>query len=257
MEPIWTPSQKQKKESNIQRFINFINEEHRLTLDSYFDLYDWSIKNVPEFWYSIWKFTDIRASKAPREVVDNLNKFPSANWFPDAELNFAENLLRHKDEHLALIFKGETKKYQKLTYNKLYNTVIRLAHSLKELDIEHGDLICGYMPNIIETPIAMLASTSIGATWASCGAELGSQTVIDRLNQINPKILFASDGYLYKGKSFNSLDKIKETIKGIPSLEKIVICPYIKENPDITDIPNSILLSDFVGNKNVNESEYL
>jgi acetoacetyl-CoA synthetase len=137
----------------------------------------------------MWEFGAIKASHGYDEVIDDISKFPGARWFKGASLNFAENLLRHRDEHLAFIFKGETQKSAQMTYAEVYSSVARLARSLREMGVTSGDRVCAYMPNLIETTMAMLAATSIGATWASCGAELGTQAALDRLGQIEPNLI--------------------------------------------------------------------
>ncbi len=245
-ELLWQPSEENIKQANMTRFINFVNEKHGLEISSYTQLYNWSIENIPDFWAAMWEFGGIKASHGYSKVVDDLNKFPGAKWFIGAKLNFAENLMRYRDTHVAFIFKGETRKSDRVTYAELYSSVARLAKSLREIGVSPGDRVCAYMPNLIETAIAMLASTSIGAIWASCGAELGTQAALDRLCQIEPKVLFTADGYFYKGKTFNTLLKAEKVARGIPSLEKVIVVPYVKVKPDISSIPNSVHYNDFL-----------
>jgi len=244
--PLWIPSQKRVKQANITRFINFVNKKHGLKIGSYDQLYKWSIENIPDFWADMWKFGCIKASREYDQVVDDLGKLPGAKWFAGARLNFAENLLKYKDEHLAFIFKGETQKSARITYAELYDSVARLAEALRKIRVTHGDRVAAYMPNIMETAIAMLATTSIGAIWSSCGTELGPKAVVDRFSQIDPKVLFVVAGYPYKGKTFNVLANVEEIAKEVTSLEKIVVVPYVEEKPDISHIPNSVFYSDFI-----------
>lgn len=243
--PLWVPSEENIKYANVTRFINLVNEKHGLKIDSYNQLYKWSIEHIPEFWEAMWEFGEIKASRKYNVVVDDLSKFPGARWFVGARLNFAENLLRYKDNHLAFIFKGETQKSTCMSYTELYDAVACLAKPLREIGVTSGDRVAAYMPNIMETAIAMLAATSIGAIWSSCGTELGPGAVVDRLGQIEPKVLFAVDGYPYKGKIFNVLPRLEKIVEGVPSLEKIVIVPYMEEKPNISHIRNSILYNDF------------
>ena len=245
-EPLWEPSEERKNQANITRFIDFVNGEHSLEMDSYFQLYDWSIENIPDFWAAMWEFGEIKASQGYDEVVDDLSKFPGAKWFSGARLNFAENLLRYRDDHLAFIFKGETRKSTTMTYAELYDTVARLAKSLREIGVAPGDRVVGYMPNLIETAVAMLAATSIGATWASCATDLGPPAALDRLGQVEPKVLFTADGYFYKDKHFGTLANAAEVAKGIPSLEKVIVASYATEKPDISPIPNAVHYEDFL-----------
>ncbi|MGB9905641.1 MAG: AMP-binding protein, partial [Desulfotomaculales bacterium] len=180
-QPLWVPSEERKRQANITRFTALVNEKYGLHLDSYAELYSWSVENIPAFWATMWEFANIKASRGYDAVVDDLTKFPGAKWFPGARLNFAENLLRHRDDRLAFIFRGETQKTARLTYAQLYDKVARLAVSLKELGVSPGDRVAAYMPNLIETAVAMLAATSIGAVWSSCATDIGPQAALDRL----------------------------------------------------------------------------
>ncbi|MGC8811888.1 MAG: acetoacetate--CoA ligase, partial [bacterium] len=205
-----------------------------------------SIENIPDFWARMWDFAGIKASRGYNQVVDDVKKMPGAKWFAGAYLNFAENLLRYRDDHLAFIFKGETQKYRQMSYRELYFTVARLAKSLREIGVKPGDRVVAYMPNLMETAIAMLAATSIGAVWSSCATDIGSQAALDRLGQVEPKVLFTVNGYYYKGKIFNSLVNAAEVAKGIPSLNKVVVTAYTDEKPDLKHIPNAIWFEDFL-----------
>lgn len=247
--PLWIPSEERVRQANITKFIEFVNRKFDLSISTYDQLYKWSVENIPSFWAAVWEFAGIKASRTYDIVVDDLNKFPGARWFIGARLNFAENLLRYRDNQLAFIFKSEDGKYRKLTYSELYNAVSRLVKPLRELGVSAGDRVVAYMPNIIETPIAMLASTSIGAIWSSCGAELGPNAVLDRFGQINPKILFTVDGYPYKGKIFNILPNVEKIAKGIPSLEKVIIIPYISEKPKIDNIPKAVHYDEIISSE--------
>ncbi|MDI6904333.1 MAG: acetoacetate--CoA ligase [Candidatus Bathyarchaeia archaeon] len=244
--PLWVPSEERKKRANITRFISFVNKKHGLEVDSYDQLYKWSIENVSEFWEAMWEFGEIKASRGYDVVVDDLGKFPGAKWFVGARLNFAENLLRYRVDHLAFILRGETRKSARMTYAGLYDSVARLAKPLREVGVGSGDRVAAYMPNLMETAVAMLAATSIGAIWSSCGTELGPGAVVDRLGQIEPKVLFTVDAYPYKGEIFNVLPRLEKITKGVPSLEKIIVVPYMKEKPDIRHVPNSVPYNDFI-----------
>lgn len=243
---LWKPSEELIRKANITRFIEFVNKKYGLKIDSYAQLYDWSVENIPDFWAAMWEFGEVIASRGYDKVVDDLSKFPGAKWFVGARLNFAENLLRYRDNHTAFIFRGENRKSARMTYAELYAQVGRLANSLRKMGIRPGDRVVAYMPNLMETAIAMLAATSIGATWASCGAELGAPAALDRLGQIEPKVLFTADGYWYKGKTFNTLPKAEKVAKEIPSLEKVVVVSYVQEKPHISSIPNAVNYKDFL-----------
>ncbi len=244
--PLWRPSEDQIRNANITRFIQYVNGKHGTKLRTYQDLYEWSIESIPEFWARMWEFADIRASRNYDEVVDNVGKMPGAKWFSGARLNFAENLLRYRDDRPAFVFKGETQKYSRMTYRELYSTVARLAKSLREAGIQPGDRVVGYMPNMIETAIAMLAAASVGAVWSSCATDIGAQAALDRLGQVEPKILFTVNGYYYKGKVFSSLANAAEVARGIPSLKKVVVVSYTDDAPDLRSVPNSVGYEDFL-----------
>src|SRR4030042_1688305 len=244
--PLWAPSQDQIKNANMKRYIEFVNRKYGKKFKTFDDLYQWSVDSIPDFWASIWEFAGVIASKKWDRVVDDLKKFPGTTWFPGARLNFAENLLRYRDDRLAFIFKGETQKYSTMTYRELYHTVARLAKSLREIGIKPGDRVAGYMPNMMETAIGMLAATSIGAVWSSCATDIGPQAALDRLGQIEPKVLFSVDGYFYKAKPFNTLGNVAEVAKAIPSLKRVIIVSYTGTKPDIGDIPHAVHYEDFL-----------
>jgi acetoacetyl-CoA synthetase len=244
--PLWQPSEELIRNSNMTRFMETVNRHYLTSFTGYFDLYNWSVTEITQFWEAVWDFVGIKASKKYTEVVDDLSMFPGTNWFPGAELNFAENLLRYRDDKTAFVFKRETSEPRSITYEELYHTVGRLADALRSQRVNRNDRVVAYMPNMTETAIAMLASTSIGATWASCGAELGVQAVIDRFSQIAPKVLFAVDGYLYKNKTFDIMAQVKSVAEAVPSIERVVIVPYISETPAISNVPNAILYDEFI-----------
>jgi len=244
--PLWSPSEEWIKKANVSRFIDYVNGKQGKKLKTHADLYQWSIESTPDFWARMWEFADIKASRGYDQVVDSLRRMPGAKWFSGARLNFAENLLRYRDDRLAFIFKGETQKYARMTYRELYTTVARLAKSLRQLGVEPGDRVAAYMPNMMETAIAMLAATSMGAAWSSCATDIGSQAALDRLGQIEPKVLFTVNGYYYKGKAFSSVGNAAEVAKGIPSLRKVVVASYPDEKPELSQIPNAVRWEDFL-----------
>jgi acetoacetyl-CoA synthetase len=250
---LWIPSDKRIQNANMTRFIKYVNDRYDKHFTDYFELYDWSINSIADLWESVWDFVEIKASSKYDKVVEDLDKFPGAKWFPGAKLNFAENLLRYRDTKIAFAFKCETKPPVYMTYKEVYQAVARLAGALREGGVTAEDRVVGFMPNIMETAIAMLAATSTGATWASCGSELGIQAVIDRFSQIKPKVLFTVDGYLYKNKPFNMLADVKEIVNAIPSIENVVIVPYVNGNPNITGIPRAVLYTDLLARSTKDE----
>jgi len=244
--PLWVPSDERKQEANITRFIDEVNAKYGLNLKTYAELYQWSIENIPDFWAEMWDFADIKSSRRYEQVVDDLKKFPGAKWFSGARLNFAENLLRYRDDQLAFIFIGETQTSKRMTYAGLYDSVARLARSLKESGVGVEDRVVGYMPNLIETAIGMLAATSLGATWSSCATDIGPGAAIERLGQVEPRVLITADGYFYKGKVFDTLTHAAEVACGIPSLQKVIVVSYVNERADISQIPNAVHYDDFL-----------
>lgn len=244
---LWEPSKKWIKNAEVSLFIEFVNKKFKRNIKGAKELYQWSIDNIEEFWEAMWDFGGIIASQKYDKVVEDLSVFPGTKWFPGAKLNFAENLLKYKDNQFAFIFQGESKKTELITYENLNKQVARLAKSLREIGINVGDRVVSYIPNLIETPTAMLATTAIGAVWASCGAELQASAVVDRFGQIEPKVLFTVDGYYYRDKVFDTIPNIKEVVEAIPSIEKVVVVSYISEGkPDISSIPNAIHWDDFI-----------
>jgi acetoacetyl-CoA synthetase len=248
--PLWVPSEERKRQANITRFMNVVNAQHNLNFESYNELYRWSIENIPAFWAAMWDFAEIRNSRGYNHVVEDLSRFPGAKWAPGARLNFAENLLRHRDDQLAFVFIGETQTSKRMTYAELYDSVARFAHSLQEAGVGVGERVVGYMPNLIETAIAMLAATSLGAAWSSCATDIGPAAAIERLGQVKPKVLITADGYFYKGKTFDTLEHAAEVVRGIPSLEKVIVVSYTRERPDISQIPNAVHYEEFLSKEN-------
>ncbi|AGL01233.1 acetoacetate--CoA ligase [Desulfoscipio gibsoniae] len=253
---LWEPSEQHIKQANMTRFIRFVNEKFGLELKTYADLYQWSVTSIPDFWEAMWEFGDIRASRDYDTVVENLDDMLGSRWFKGAELNFAQNLLRYRDDRTAIIFKSEKQDPVRLSYAELYDNVARLARSLRDMGVQKGDRVAGFLPNMMETVIAMLATTSIGAIWSSCSPDFGIKGVLDRFGQIEPRVLFTANGYFYNGKSFNSLGRIAGFLKDIPSIEKVVVVPFIEEKPDISGVPNAVYFQDFMAPESGLEIEF-
>ena len=245
-EPLWKPTAEQIEHSNLKAFIQFVEQSYGLSpLSSFDDLYRWSIGHVEDFWLAVWRFCGMRGDRDPDTVVADLEKMPGARWFPGVRLNFAENLLRYRDEREALVFWNENGRQRALTFADLYDEVARLAAALRRAGVTKDDRVAGYMPNMPETIVAMLATTSLGAVWSSCSPDFGLKGVLDRFGQIEPKVLFAADGYFFKQRAFDSLEKIKSISESIPSLERIVVVPYTRADPPLDSLGNAVLYSDF------------
>ncbi|MGA2461683.1 MAG: acetoacetate--CoA ligase [Candidatus Bathyarchaeia archaeon] len=246
---LWTPSEERIKQANMVRFVDFVNKTYSLQIQDYWQLYQWSIERIPDFWAAVWEFADVKASQGYDKVVDDLSKFPGARWFLGAKLNFAENLLKYQDDQLALIFRGETQRTARMTYSSLHKDVARLASWLRRIGVVPGDRVCAYLPNLIETVVAMLAATSLGAVWASCGAELGPGAVLDRLEQIQPKVMFTADGYTYGNKTFKTSQNAEEVAKRLPSLEKVVVVSHLTEKPEVQNSSRFVRYDDVLASE--------
>jgi len=236
--------------------MKLVNKKYGRDFAEYGPLYEWSVENIGDFWEVMWDFAEIKASKPYQQVVDDPYKMPGAKWFSGAQLNFAENLLRFRDEHIALIFKGEDRETRKLTYADLYAEVARVARSMKDAGIQAGDRVAGFMPNMPEAIIAMLAATSLGATWSSCSPDFGIKGVLDRFGQIKPRILFTANGYWFKGQSLDSLARVSSLLKDLPSIEKVVVVPYTEQTPDTSGVPNAVHYDEFKSSETNLEIEF-
>ena len=242
---LWKPSEEQIQQSNMYRFMNVVNQKYNQDFNEYAPLYGWSVENIAEFWETMWEVADIIASKPYDQIIDDVSKMPGARWFSGARLNFAENLLRYRDDRVALIFKGEARQSIKITYAELYDEVARLAKSLREVGVQTGDRVVGFIPNMPASIIAMLAAASIGATWSSCSPDFGIKGVLDRFGQIKPKVLFTANGYSFEGKKLDCLERIANILKELPSIEKVVVVPYTEQKADISSIPNAVHYNEF------------
>jgi len=248
MQPLWTPSQERVERSNMYRFMQTVNTKHDQSFTDYNELYQWSVDNLALFWQTMWDFIPIIASRQYEAVLQNPDSMRDAVWFAGSRLNFAENLLRFRDDRTAIIFRGEDRLRMTMSYQELYRLVARTASSLQDLGVSPGDRVVGFMPNRPETVIAMLAAASLGCLWSSCSPDFGIKGVLDRFGQIQPKVLFTGDGYFFKGKWIDSLAKIGAIAEKLPSLERIVIVPYLEETTTAATLPGSVLFEDFVDN---------
>ena len=241
---LWSPTARRALQANINRFMQLIRHERDPGVVDYRSLYQFSIESPKAFWRAVWEFCGVVGS-AGKITVEKFERMPGAVWFPDASLNFAENLLRYRDDREAIVFTSETGQKSSLTYRQLYRQVAGVASALRELGVEPGDRVAAYMPNLPETIIAMLAATSIGATWSSCSPDFGISGVVDRFGQIDPKVLFCASAYTYNGKQHECLSKVREIQNRIESITKIVVIPYIDQDPDLSVLNNAELLSSF------------
>jgi acetoacetyl-CoA synthetase len=244
-EKLWQPSQQQIEGANLSRFIQRIRSEHRIDIPDYPALYQWSIQHPGDFWKAVWEESGLIGQMGQQVLVDG-DRMPGARWFPQARLNFADNLLRRRDEGDAIVFWGEERVKRRLSRHSLHDRVSRLAQALGAMGITEGDRVAGYLPNLPETVIAMLATASLGAVWSSCSPDFGVNGVIDRFGQIRPKLLFAADGYYYNGRTIDCLEKVSEIRRRLPGLKRTVIIPYTRDGRSLQMPENSTTLEDFI-----------
>jgi acetoacetyl-CoA synthetase len=245
--PIWQPSAERIAATRLTAFVEAAARRWNRALAGagYSSLHAWSIAHPEEFWTSVWEFGEVCGEMGSVIVVDR-EKMPGAKWFPEAKLNFAANLLRRRDDSDALVFWGEDKSRRRMSHGQLYLDVARLAAALRSLGVVAGDRVAAYMPNLPETLVVMLAASSIGAIFTSASPDFGVQGVLDRFGQTEPKVLFAGDGYFYNGKTIDSMAKVAEIAAQMPSLQKVVVVPYVHATHDLTGLPRGMMLDDFV-----------
>ncbi len=245
-EILWSPSPERVARANVARFADLVAERHGAAVGDYAALHAWSVAHPDLFWDAMWDFAGVVAERKGERILVDGDKMPGARWFPDARLSFAENLLRRRDDAVAIVFRGEDKVHRSLTFAELHDAVARLAGALGAAGVGPGDRVAGYLPNMPETIIGMLASSSLGAIWSSCSPDFGVRGVLDRFGQIEPKVLLSADGYHYNGKTHDSLGKLTEILAELPSVEHAVVVPYASERPDLAAVARGVLLGDFV-----------
>ncbi|EMG09821.1 AMP-binding enzyme domain protein [Leptospira interrogans serovar Grippotyphosa str. LT2186] len=223
---LWTPSSDRIESSNLVRYIKFLKEKKNLSLSTFEELRVWSVNEIGSFWESIWEFSEVVHSQKYDLVYQSGSNFTDSKFFPGAKLNFAENLLRRTDSFPALIYRGEDGSKREVSYAELYSYVGAVATDLKKRGVVPGDRVVGLMPNVPETVIAMLATTSIGAIWSSCSPDFGVKGVLDRFGQIEPKILFTTNLYSFKGKDLSLAENLTQILKSIPSIEAVIVSDY-------------------------------
>ncbi|MBT5263937.1 MAG: acetoacetate--CoA ligase, partial [Rhodospirillaceae bacterium] len=242
---LWEPSAERIAAATVSRFIEHVNAKHGAGAEDFESLYDWSVTAPETFWSALWDFSEVIGEKGARVLIDG-DRMPGAKYFPDARINFAENLLRRRDAADAIVFWGEDKVRRRLSFADLYADVSRTAQALAGVGVGPGDRVAAYLPNMPKTIIAMLATTSLGAIWSSCSPDFGVQGVLDRFGQIEAKVLFAVEGYHYNGKQLDTTDKVRDMAAGLPTLEQVVVVPYTRERAPIEAIDKAAHYADFV-----------
>ncbi len=245
-EPLWAPTPERVEASTIHKFIAFVEERGAPKLADYDALHAWSVAESGAFWDAVWDFCVVIGEKGER-LVENVEAIPGAVFFPDAKLNFVENLLRKSGPEGALVFRGEDKVERRLSWDELHALVSRLQQALKAAGVGIGDRVAGMMPNMPGTIAAMLAATSLGAIRSSCSPDFGTRGVLDRFGQIEPKVFVACDGYWYNGERIEIAGKLAEIVPGLPTLEAAVIVPYMGEAETVAaSLPKVVALDDFL-----------
>ena len=245
-EPLWRPSEERIERANITRFAQGVGQRHRVFTGDYRALHRWSVEHPADFWGEVWDFAEVLAVRRGDQVLADGDRMPGARWFPEARINYAENLLRRRDEGTAVVFRGEDQMHAELTFDELYEQVSAVAQGLRAAGIRPGDRVAGYLPNMPEALVAMLASASIGAVWSSCSPDFGVQGVVNRFGQIAPRVLFGVDGYFFNGKRHDTLSRLPEIVARVPSLERVVVVSYASSSPDVSAVTGALRWEDFV-----------
>src|SRR6185369_9009014 len=256
------PSPERIAQANLTRFIEMVNRRHALDIRGYAALHAWSVENLEDFWGDLWDFAGVIAEERGERVIVDKHKMPGALFFPDARLNYAENLLKPqpgeagRDDADALVFRGEDKVRRRLTRRELRDSVSGMQQAFRSAGIKEGDRVAAFMTNMPETVIAMLATASLGATFTSCSPDFGVQGVLDRFGQVEPKVLFACDGYFYNNKTIDTLPRIAEIAQQLPTVQRVVIVPYAGESPDASIVPRGVRLGEFIAPHAAREIAY-
>ena len=248
--PLWQPSADRIEASNLAAFTAEVERRWGVRLPDFAALHRFSVTELEKFWVGVWDFCGVmaeaRGAGSQGPVLVGGDRMPGARFFPEARLNFAENLLRRRDDTPAILFRAEDRVARQMTWHELYDAVSRLAQALRAAGIGPGDRIAGFVPNAPETIVAALATHAVGAVWTSCSPDFGEQGVLDRFGQVEPRILFTADGYFYNGKAHDSLARVAVVAKRMPSVERVVVFPLIGDTPDIAGVPRAVTLADFV-----------
>ncbi|WP_164670832.1 acetoacetate--CoA ligase [Virgibacillus doumboii] len=253
---LWEPDEKRKEDSNIYNYMKWLKQHKNLHFDDYHSLWKWSTEKLELFWKSIWEYFDIQA-KEPYQTVLTTHKMPGAKWFPEATINYTEHIFRDRDDNEpAIIHASETRKKDEITWGQLYIDTAAFQQTLIKIGVTKGDRVVAYAANIYETVVAFLATASLGAIWSSASPDFGTQSVIDRFKQIEPKVMITVDGYSYGGKEFNRMPVVENIQSELPTLEATIAIPYLKEDPDFGSLKNAIEWKDAVKSNGKPELTY-
>ena len=244
-EALWRPSAECIAAAEITRFAALVSKSWKVEAADYASLHRWSVQHPEQFWDAMWGFAEIVADTKGDTVLEDAERMPGASWFPQARLNYAENLLRRRDNAEAIVFRGEDQVRRSLSYAELYDAVSVLVQALADTGVSGGDRVAGYLPNMPEAIIAMLATSSLGAVWSSCSPDFGVRGVVSRFGQIAPKVLFTADGYFYNGRRHNSLERVTEILEELPDVRQVIVVPYTEAVPGLERVPRAVGLEAF------------
>ncbi|BBO20523.1 MAG: acetoacetate--CoA ligase [Burkholderiales bacterium] len=244
--PFWKPSRQRIAAAKLTAFMRSATRRWGTEFADYEALHRWSVTQPEQFWATLWDFAGVVADKRGARALIDASRMPGAKWFPDARLNFAENLLRSHDSGDALVFWGEDKVKGRASHAELYRAVAQTAAALRAMGVHKGDRVAAYLPNLPATVVAMLATASIGAIFSSASPDFGVQGVLDRFGQIGPKVLFACDGYWYNGKAIDCLGKVAEIAAKMPTLERVVVVPYAGGSGNLAAVKHGVTLAEFL-----------
>lgn len=246
---LWTPLESQMKQSNIYKYMDWLKTHKGISLQDESKLWEWSVTEIEEFWKSLWEYFDIQ-SKTPYKKVLTTREMPGGKWFTGATLNYTEHIFRGlTDERPAIIHASETREIKEVSWEKLYHDTAAFQQTLKSLGVKKGDRVVGYVANIYETIVAFLATASLGAIWSSASPDFGTQSVIDRFQQIEPKIMITVDGYQYGGKAYDRTEVIRAIQEKLPTLEATIVIPFLKKEPKLRTFKHPILFSEAIAHE--------
>ncbi|MGH8691221.1 MAG: AMP-binding protein, partial [Burkholderiales bacterium] len=243
---LWQPAERSIEEAQVTQFARQLVRKHRLELNTYPDFHRWTVDNPELFWTEVWDWCGVIASRKGNAVLVDGDKMPGARWFPEARLNFAQNLLRRGDRGDALVFWDERGLRRRVSYSDLTSDVSRAVQALAALGLRAGDRAAAFIPNIPEASMLALAALSQGIVWSSCSPDFGVDGVVERFGQIEPKVLFCADGYRYNAQEHDSLERVREIAERLPTVRKIVVVPQLDPEIDVDDIPKAVRLDEWL-----------
>ena len=239
-EIVWSPGRERIEATALRRFWRLAEEESGQSFSNFDALWRWSVEDRAAFWSLLWRFAPVVASKGWEQALENGDAMPGARWFTGARLNYAENLLRRRDDGEAIVCLGERGRRRTMTFAELHDTVAALSAWLQYRGIKRGDRVAGFLPNLPETIAAKLATASLGAVWSSCSPDFGTTGVLDRFGQIDPKVLITADGYSYGGRIFDSRTRVSEILDALPGIGSVVVVPWAATSPDLSGLRDAV-----------------